>query len=93
MPKEKDERSSKLKVIKVPKKDDRVDSMVKTLEDITEEVKNGRLKNFVVAGFSSSGDILTAYGSANFVERHTLISYLNVDLTRRICKLNLPDDE
>ncbi len=93
MPKGKDVRSSKLKVIKVPKKNDKIENMVKILEDITEGIKNGEIRNFIAAGFSSDGNILTAYGNSNFVERHTLISYLSVDLTRRISQLNISEDE
>lgn len=55
----------------------------KLLDQLIDIEKAGQLKGFIIAGFQRDGTILTGFSDTNVIENHTLLSYLQVHITKR----------
>lgn len=55
----------------------------KLLDQLIDIEKAGELKGFIIAGFQKDGTILTGFSDTNVIEDHTLLSYLQVHITKK----------
>lgn len=67
----------------------RKNDMVETLEAILEMAREGKVQNFIAAGFMTDGNVFTTVSKADVIEHQTLNSYLQAMATTRIIQENL----
>lgn len=68
------------------------DSLVRRLEELVEIAKAGELKNFVLAGHSDDGTVLTGWSNAGINQRQELLSHLQIDVIYAVCRINILEE-
>ncbi|XJZ25970.1 hypothetical protein ACF5W4_11210 [Bacillota bacterium Lsc_1132] len=81
------------KVIEFKTKDQQgQESLVRRLEELVEMAKAGEVKDFVLAGHSTDGTVLTGFSNAEINQRQELISHLQVDVVYEVCRINILEE-
>lgn len=70
-------------------KDRTQQELVNRLEEVIEMAKNGELKNIILAGEMTNGEVVTGYANADVVERQFLVSNMQIDINYQVVENTL----
>lgn len=70
-------------------KDQGQDDIIKNLENLIEEAKNGNVVRYCIAAELKDGTVATGWTNADVGDRQVLVSHLQIDIMWKVIQVNL----